>query len=104
MGACRVERCNKGRGQIERPQDAANRHAPSPPRHRTHADPLDRRRARAHRARDGADAARAAPGRRLKLAFALLLVSGAAQAAIEPGNWEFSVESPLVGNSSTPTV
>ena len=34
----------------------------------------------------------------------LLLVSGAAQAAIEPGNWEFSVDSPLVGNSNTPTV
>ena len=31
----------------------------------------------------------------MKLAFALLLISGAAQAAIEPGNWEFSLESPL---------
>lgn len=40
----------------------------------------------------------------MKLAFVLLLVSGAAQAAIEPGNWEFSVDSPLVGNSNTPTV
>ena len=40
----------------------------------------------------------------MKLAFALLLVSGLAQAAIEPGNWEFSVDSPLVGNSNTPTV
>ena len=40
----------------------------------------------------------------MKLAFALLLISGAAHAAIEPGNWEFSLESPLVGNGSTPTV
>ena len=40
----------------------------------------------------------------MKLAFALLLISGTAQAAIEPGNWEFSLESPLVGNGSTPTV
>jgi len=40
----------------------------------------------------------------LKLAFALLLISGAAQAAIEPGNWEFSLESPLTGNANAPTV
>ena len=40
----------------------------------------------------------------MKIAFALLLISGAAQAAIEPGNWEFSVESPLVGNGSAPAV
>ena len=40
----------------------------------------------------------------MKIAFALILVSGAAQAAIEPGNWEFSVESPLVGNGSAPAV
>ena len=34
----------------------------------------------------------------------MILVSGAAQAAIEPGNWEFSVDSPLVGSSAGPTV
>ena len=40
----------------------------------------------------------------MKLAFALLFVCGAAQAAIDAGNWEFSVDSPLVGNSNAPTV
>ena len=35
----------------------------------------------------------------MKLALALLLFSGAAQAAIEPGNWEFSLESPLQKSS-----
>jgi Protein of unknown function (DUF3617) len=40
----------------------------------------------------------------LKLAFALLLISGAAQAAIEPGTWEFTLDSPLVGNANAPTV
>ena len=40
----------------------------------------------------------------MKIALALLLISGAAQAAIDPGNWEFSVESPLVGNGSAPAV
>ena len=40
----------------------------------------------------------------MKLAFALLLVSGAAHASIEAGNWEFSVDSPLVGNGNEPAV
>ena len=40
----------------------------------------------------------------MKLALALLFIAGTAHAAIEPGNWEFSVESPLVGNGSGPTV
>ena len=31
----------------------------------------------------------------MKAALLLLLFSGAAHAAIEPGNWEFSLESPL---------
>ena len=33
-----------------------------------------------------------------------MLVAGSAHAAIEPGNWEFSLESPLTGNASGPTV
>ena len=40
----------------------------------------------------------------MKFAFALLFVCGAAHAAIDAGNWEFSVESPLVGNGSAPAV
>lgn len=35
---------------------------------------------------------------------ALLLVATSAQAAIEPGNWEFSMESPLQGNGTEPMV
>jgi len=40
----------------------------------------------------------------LKVALLLLLAAGAAQAAIEPGNWEFSVDSPLQGNVNGPVV
>jgi len=40
----------------------------------------------------------------LKAALLLLLAAGAAQAAIEPGNWEFSVDSPLQGNVNGPVV
>ena len=32
------------------------------------------------------------------------LMAGAAQAAVEPGNWEFSLESPLQGNANGPVV
>jgi len=34
----------------------------------------------------------------------LLLAASAAHARIEPGNWEFSMESPLQGNGSAPVV
>jgi len=41
----------------------------------------------------------------LKVAALLLLfVSSTAHAAIEPGNWEFSVDSPLQGNVNGPVV
>jgi hypothetical protein len=40
----------------------------------------------------------------LKAALLLLFAASAAHAAIEPGNWEFSVDSPLVGNANAPTV
>ena len=40
----------------------------------------------------------------MKAALLLLLAAGAAQAAIEPGNWEFSVDSPLQGNVNGPVV
>lgn len=32
------------------------------------------------------------------------LIAGAAQASVEPGNWEFSLESPLQGNANGPVV
>ena len=32
------------------------------------------------------------------------LMAGAAQASVEPGNWEFSLESPLQGNANGPVV
>ena len=35
---------------------------------------------------------------------ALLLFATAAHAAVEPGNWEFSLESPLRGDGRTPEV
>ena len=35
---------------------------------------------------------------------AVLLIANTAHAKVEPGNWEFSVESPLQGNGSGPTV
>ena len=39
------------------------------------------------------------------LRIALLsLMAGAAQASVEPGNWEFSLESPLRGNANGPVV
>jgi hypothetical protein len=34
----------------------------------------------------------------------MVLGAAAAQAAVEPGNWEFSLESPLQGNASGPVV
>ncbi len=34
----------------------------------------------------------------------LLLATASAHAAVQSGNWEFSVESPLIGNGSAPTV
>ena len=37
-------------------------------------------------------------------ALLLLFVSSTAHAAIEPGNWEFSVDSPLQGNVNGPVV
>jgi len=40
----------------------------------------------------------------LKAALLLLLAAGAAQASIEPGNWEFSLESPLQPGTSGPVV
>ena len=40
----------------------------------------------------------------MKLALALLFFSVAAHAAIDPGNWEFSLESPLQGNANGPVV
>jgi hypothetical protein len=40
----------------------------------------------------------------LKAALLFFFAVSAAQAAIEPGNWEFSVDSPLVGNANGPTV
>ena len=40
----------------------------------------------------------------MKTALLLLFAASAAHAAIEPGNWEFSVESPLVGNGTAPAV
>jgi hypothetical protein len=41
---------------------------------------------------------------RIALLFGLLIAAGAAQARVEPGNWEFSLESPLQGNASGPVV
>ena len=38
----------------------------------------------------------------LRFTAVLLLVIGQAHARVEPGNWEFSVESPLQGNSGGP--
>ncbi len=40
----------------------------------------------------------------MKAALLLLFAAGAAQAGIEPGNWEFSVDSPLQGNVNGPVV
>jgi len=40
----------------------------------------------------------------LKAALILLFAAGAAQAAIEPGNWEFSLESPLQPSADGPVV
>jgi hypothetical protein len=40
----------------------------------------------------------------LRAALALVLVTGAAHAAVEPGNWEFSIDSPLQANTSGPVV
>ena len=34
----------------------------------------------------------------------MVLAAAAAQAAVEPGNWEFSLESPLRGNANGPVV
>jgi hypothetical protein len=34
----------------------------------------------------------------------MLLAAAAAKASVEPGNWEFSLESPLQGNASGPVV
>jgi hypothetical protein len=41
---------------------------------------------------------------RIASLFVLLIIAGAAQATVEPGNWEFSIESPLQGNGATPVV
>ena len=38
----------------------------------------------------------------LRFAAVLMLLIGSAHARVEPGNWEFSVESPLQGNSGGP--
>ena len=38
----------------------------------------------------------------LRFTAVLLLLIGQAHARVEPGNWEFSVESPLQGNSGGP--
>jgi hypothetical protein len=38
----------------------------------------------------------------LRFAAVMMLLIGSAHARVEPGNWEFSVESPLQGNSSGP--
>ena len=40
---------------------------------------------------------------RIALLFGVLIAS-AAQAGVEPGNWEFSLESPLQGNANGPAV
>jgi hypothetical protein len=40
----------------------------------------------------------------LKAALLFALLAGAAHASVEPGNWEFSLESPLQGNGTTPAV
>ena len=40
----------------------------------------------------------------MRAALLLLLFAGSAQASIEPGNWEFSLESPLQGNANGPLV
>jgi hypothetical protein len=40
----------------------------------------------------------------LRTLIGLLLLAGAAHASVEPGNWEFSLESPLQGNASGPVV
>jgi hypothetical protein len=40
----------------------------------------------------------------LRAALFFLLMGGTAHAAIEPGNWEFSLESPLQGNANGPSV
>ena len=40
----------------------------------------------------------------MKLALLAFFVAGTAHAAIEAGNWEFSVDSPLTGNANAPTV
>ena len=40
---------------------------------------------------------------RIALLFGVLIAS-AAQAGVEPGNWEFSLESPLRGNANGPAV
>src|SRR5699024_2778900 len=81
----------QGDGKVERPQDAASRDAAAPHRHRPHADAVDRRGARAARARHGANAARSVPGDRLmRRALLLWMVAFPVYADIEPGNWEIT--------------
>ena len=40
----------------------------------------------------------------MRTLIGLLLLAGVAHASVEPGNWEFSLESPLQGNASGPVV
>jgi hypothetical protein len=40
----------------------------------------------------------------MRFAFLLLFLMGTAHAKVEPGNWEFSVESPLQANGGGPVV
>ena len=40
----------------------------------------------------------------MRTLIGLLLLAGVAHASVEPGNWEFSLESPLQGNANGPVV